>query len=266
MYKISQSWNESTIKWSNKPSYNNSAIASAGGTSINVWEAFDVTDEIGDVVENNAANNGFMLAFTSYNYGVIFRSSEHATTNQRPKLVVEYEDNTAPTCEVKTPGGDIFNQGEDVEITWEADDSRGTKAIAKRKIEFSSDNGSNWTLVDEANGNTGTFDWKAPSVTSTECIIKVTVTDAADNEGVDVSEAFEIKPAVGIITSNKFNLPLAKEYDVKILTIQGRELASFKVNSLDQLNNIQIPLSSGMHIMKISALNKSTVMKFHSVR
>jgi hypothetical protein len=265
LYKITGTWEEGAIKWSNKPAQSSSALATAGNSSINVWEKFDVTSAIKDVVENNAANNGFMIQFSTYNYGVSFRSSEYTTAAQRPKLVVTYEDNTAPTVTVKTPGGDIFNPGDDVEITWEAEDTKGSKAIAKRKIEFSSNNGSAWTLVDEGNGNTGTFDWTAPNVTSKECLVRVTVTDAAGNEGIDVSEAFEIEPASHIV-NNKFNLPLAKEYNVKILTIQGRELASFTINSLDQLNTMPVSLSSGMHIMKISTPTMSAVQKLNITR
>lgn len=266
LFKITESWSESQITYRNLPSTSSSAIASSNVSNIRVWEKFDVTDEIKAVVENNAANHGFMLKIPSYSKGVSMRSSEYTDETYRPKLVLTIKDDNAPTVEVKSPGGDIYDHGEDVEIVWEAEDTKGPKAIVKRKIEFSSDNGSTWTVVDEANGNTGTFDWTAPTVTSTQCLIKVTVTDAGDNEGSDVSTAFEIKPAVGIITNNKFYLPMAKEYDVKILTLQGRELASFKVSSLSQLNSINIPLSSGMHIMKISALNKSVVRKIYSVR
>jgi hypothetical protein len=262
LYKINAAWQEGTITWSNKPAIASSALTSAGSSAINAWEDFTVTSAIKDVVENNAANNGFMIQFTSYNYGVIFRSSEYATASERPKLVITYEDDSSPLVTVKTPGGDIFQVGEDVEITWDAEN---TRSIVKRKIEFSSDNGSTWSLVNEAQGNTGTYDWTAPNTISKECLVKVTVTDAAGNEGVDVSEVFEIEPMVNII-NNKFNLPMAKEYDVKILTIQGRELSSFKVNSLDQLNNINIPLSSGMHIMKVSTPTMTAVKKFNSVR
>ncbi len=54
--------------------------------------------------------------------------------------------------------------------------------IADSKIEFSSDNGSNWTtLTDSIPSSDESFGWTVPDLTSTECLIKITsLTNSGD--------------------------------------------------------------------------------------
>ncbi len=264
LYKITSSWSEGSIKYNNMPSVSSSSIASSNNSSINVWENFDVTDEIKGVIEDGDANNGFLIRFSSYSRGVSMRSSEYSTMDYRPKLVITIEDDNAPSVTVTNPlGGEQYKAGTDEFITWDAEDTRG---IACRAIYLSTDNGSNYELVDSAEGNTGSYEWTIPDEVSDECLIKVFVYDEAGNSGTDISAVFAIIPAVGIITDYKFNLPIAKEYNVTILNTQGRELTSFKIQNLDQLNNIQASLSAGMHLIKISALNQTAVRKLFIAR
>lgn len=253
LYKITSTWSEGAIKWSNRPTNASSSSATAGSTSISAWEDFNVTSLISDIVENDEANNGFLIRFNSGNYGVMFRSSEYSDAEYRPKLTIVYEDNTAPQVTVLTPdAGVAFNPDDDTEITWDATDTRD---VVSRKISFSSDNGATWSVVDDAQGNTGTYDWTVPNEISTTCLIKIDATDAGGNVGSDESGVFTIEPASSI-KLNLYNIPYAEKYNVKITNIQGREVASFVTKDLNQINKMMKSLSSGVHIIRITTPDK----------
>lgn len=92
IYKITAAWTESTIKWTGAPAASTTALASNSNSQVNVWETFDITSDVKNIIENGAANNGYLLRFPTYNYGVKYRSSEFATTPaNKPKLTVTYD-------------------------------------------------------------------------------------------------------------------------------------------------------------------------------
>ncbi len=91
LYEITSGWNESDITWSNKPTSSNMILESSNVSSINVWEDFDITHVIKNVIENNDICHGFYITFPSSSYGVEMRSSEYTETEYRPKLTVECE-------------------------------------------------------------------------------------------------------------------------------------------------------------------------------
>ena len=266
LYKITSTWDEGTIRWSNKPTNASSATATAGSSAISVWEDFDVTSLISDVVENSEANYGFLIKFTTNDYGVRFRSSDYtADETLRPKFTSVYEDNTAPKVTVLSPGtADVFNPDDDTEITWDATDTRD---VVSRRISFSSDNGATWSVVDEAQGNTGTYDWTVPNEISTTCLIKIEATDAGGNVGSDESGVFIIEPASSIkYKLYGINIVTGEKLNVKITNIQGREIASFETKNLRHINKMMKLLSSGVHIIHITTPNQKFSKQIRVVR
>lgn len=89
-----------------------------------------------------------------------------------------------PTITVEDPNGDeLMLAGGNYTITWQ---SQGN--ISEVLIEYSTDNGSNWTGVSPANsGNTGSYSWSVPAVTSDQCLVRITST--ANSSVNDQSDA-----------------------------------------------------------------------------
>jgi len=95
IYKITAAWAENTIKWTGAPAASSTALATSSNAALNTWETFDVTSDIKSVIETGAANNGYLLRFPTYNYGIKYRSSEYTTAANKPKLTVTYEPATS---------------------------------------------------------------------------------------------------------------------------------------------------------------------------
>ncbi len=92
--KITSSWSENTVTWSNQPSTTAAGQLSLPG-STSAHQNFlnlDVTALVQDMVTNPSQNFGFMMHLVSESYyrGVIFASSDHANATLHPKLVVTY--------------------------------------------------------------------------------------------------------------------------------------------------------------------------------
>lgn len=95
VYKITEAWNVSSVTWSKMPKFDSTtAISSNTNTKTAVWEDYDVTAVVKAIVENEAANNGFMLKFPEeIDYkGARIHSSDCAEADKqyRPKLTITY--------------------------------------------------------------------------------------------------------------------------------------------------------------------------------
>jgi hypothetical protein len=65
-------------------------------------------------------------------------------------------------------GGEAWQAGSMQDITW---DSIGSEDFVK--INYSSDNGENWTEVISSTENNGIYNWTVPFVTSTNCLVRI---------------------------------------------------------------------------------------------
>ena len=79
-------------------------------------------------------------------------------------------------------GGEIWEAGTDHNITWTR------QAVAQVKIEYSTDNGSAWTVVVASVPSIfGTYSWTIPNTPSTQCLVRISdvsnpsVNDVSDN-------------------------------------------------------------------------------------
>jgi hypothetical protein len=85
---------------------------------------------------------------------------------------------------VITPnGGEVWQLGEFHDITWSATDN-----ISDVKIEFSTDAGSTYNVIETSTPNDGSYSWGIPAFNSSKCLVRVS--DAADGTPWDVSNAF----------------------------------------------------------------------------
>lgn len=91
--------------------------------------------------------------------------------------------NTTPTLTVTSPnGGESWVWGQAHNITWTS-----TGTVANVDIDYSIDNGSNWTSVVASTANDGSEAWTIPYAPSTQCLVRVR--DALDAAVSDVSDA-----------------------------------------------------------------------------
>lgn len=270
LFQFSAAWTEDKITWDNAPKFASKSITTSSVSETKVWETYDVTSEIKKIVENGGQNHGFLLKFDSNSYGVLYRSSEYGTVAERPKLIITCEDTEAPTVSIISPSeGQTFKMGTSCKIAWEATDLFG---VVSRAIYFTSGNGT-WDLADSgtATNGTGIFTFKFPSVESSKCKIKVNTYDAAGNLGVKESGTFAIIDPSSIIpdkwhTSTLFLNP-AYANTVTVTNVQGKVLASFKLENSASFARINHSLSPGLNIVTISnAVNQLVVKKLISVK
>jgi len=70
----------------------------------------------------------------------------------------------------------------------------------------------------------------------------------------------------GVIPKNKYSIPAAESYRVTVLNIQGKELNSFTINDLKQIEQIKKSFSCGVHFVKITTPQKNIIQKIWSIR
>ena len=78
-------------------------------------------------------------------------------------------------------GGEIWFGGETREILW----ASSLSEVENVKIEYSTNNGANWTSIVDSTPNDGSYLWNVPSVYSTECLIKIS--EVTDGKPWDIS-------------------------------------------------------------------------------
>ena len=90
---------------------------------------------------------------------------------------------TLPAVTVTSPnGGETWIAGSSHDITWSS-----TGIIDNVEIEYSSNNGTDWTSVTASTANTGSYSWTVPYAASTQCLIRVS--DVSNAEVLDISNA-----------------------------------------------------------------------------
>jgi len=122
---------------------------------------------------------------------------------------------------------ETYTPGQNVPISWSYVGSFGFV-----DIEFSTDNGLNWSLIADDEINNGSYSWIAPNENSQECRIRIS--DAADAKPSSQSDAFSI-----FTTANSLSL-LQPNDGGAILSESEYEI---KWTSLGVINNINIDLS-----------------------
>ncbi|MGE5280051.1 MAG: hypothetical protein ACM3L6_04830, partial [Deltaproteobacteria bacterium] len=93
-------------------------------------------------------------------------------------------------------GGEKWPVGSSQSITWNTFGS-----IANVKIEYSKNNGTNWSVISNSETNLGTYGWTVPDAISTQCLVRIY--DIGDPNAVDVSDAvFKIHGTLNVTAPN----------------------------------------------------------------
>jgi hypothetical protein len=149
----------------------------------------------------NYTNDSCMYEFTPEQANRLVCS----LVNYRPQLYQTTVPGTQPTITVTSPnGGESITAGSTYTIKWSS-----TGSVGNVKIEYTSNNGSNWVVISSSTANDGAYSWKVPDIASTKC--KVRIKEAADGSPVDTSDAvFTItkstSPGSAIIVLNRTGL------------------------------------------------------------
>ncbi len=86
-------------------------------------------------------------------------------------------------------GGEILVAGTTTDIRW------GVYGDSALKLEFSSDAGTSWqSIVDEINGNAGSYTWELPEVDSHQCLVRIKDNSLDQIQGIS-TRTFTIIPS-----------------------------------------------------------------------
>ena len=91
LYRLKQSWTESTVTWNNQPLIATSGIVIqdlAGSSDIEI----DVTEDVKDMYLNGSKNFGWLLKNNTENpyVGMFFASSDNKDFSKNPELIIEF--------------------------------------------------------------------------------------------------------------------------------------------------------------------------------
>ena len=98
VFRLTKDWEESSVTWS-RPwttgggDFEAQALASSTNSAYNVWEDYDITSAVKNMVESGGNNYGFIFKFDSMTpkKGVSIWSSEGSQEANRPKLTITYD-------------------------------------------------------------------------------------------------------------------------------------------------------------------------------
>lgn len=145
---------------------------------------------------------------------VVYAISEVETySNDKPIIDVVIDSirvvTGAPTIALTAPvSNGKWNAVSDNNITW------NSGFIADVKIEFSSDNGVNWEVLEESiSANTRSYEWDATSIISDECFIRIS--DVAHPDVVSMNEEAFTFASLELLEPNGFaTFQVGQEYEV----------------------------------------------------
>ncbi len=121
---------------------------------------------------------GDIVVWTDYRHGFASCWGYDLSSNEQFEII-----RGLPTLSVLQPnGGESLTVGKKYSIQWSS-----IGFIANVVIDYSSDNGLTWTLIEPPNtGNTGIYSWVVPDVHSNHCLVRVM--DANDPNVSDTSD------------------------------------------------------------------------------
>jgi hypothetical protein len=122
-------------------------------------------------------------------------------------LQVFSEANTPPEVTVTAPnGGETWAAGSSQTITYTANDPDGAPSPLTIGIDYSTNGGAQWTEIASGLSNTGSHPWTLPSVSSSDCLVRVRASDGEDEVSDSSNATFAIiqnqSPQVTVLSPN----------------------------------------------------------------
>ena len=210
------------------------------------------------------------IKVTAYDSSGNFGSDESDTT-----FIIN-----GPSVEFIAPnGGEVFDQGDTTEILYSPGPDPKVKS---RKIEYTTNWGASWTIIDSSVNDTGAYTWIIPNYVSTGCKVKVTVYDSSHNQASDESDTtFTIIEPIAITAPdlkvlnfkiNAFNktglqlsTPVEFFADVMVYSINGALLKKIKGRQFKVgINQVVFKknLSNGVYLLEICGKDVTVSHRF----
>lgn len=126
-YGITTSWAENTVTWNSKPSKDAAATATTNvpPSGVGNWYDWTITSLVQAWHSGTRSNYGVLLKVDSGNNYSYFYSSDHSVADDRPKLVVQY--NQAPSAPTGlSPSGSAINVLVNNTFSWTFNDPDST--------------------------------------------------------------------------------------------------------------------------------------------
>jgi hypothetical protein len=202
-YKVADdNWTESLITWNTAPVAGDYMFTEAfihrTSTNPDTMYTWDVTQYVreeyaGDkkvtflLIDADPATSGASLAINT-THGTDLRMYSLETPFFEPTL--EISSTALPSITVSAPnGGENWLAGTTHDITWVSD------LVSTVKIEYSTNNGSNWnTVAESVPASTASYSWLIPNTASKQC--KIRISDSSNVAISDMSDgSFEITGA-----------------------------------------------------------------------
>ncbi|HNQ77111.1 MAG TPA: DNRLRE domain-containing protein [Acidobacteriota bacterium] len=129
VHKITGSWTEAGVTWTNQPSFTSTANASITGGTSTGWKIWNIASLVQDWVDGTSDNYGLIVKGSVENdktaLTYIFASKENGTSGNRPILRINYTPPTTMNCDYVGSGecdavltecapGDTYENGQ----TW----------------------------------------------------------------------------------------------------------------------------------------------------
>jgi hypothetical protein len=168
---------------------------------------FEISDSYPTILDVSSAGDitfGIDITNTRFYDGIIDDIHMYNRALTEAEILELYHEGgwgTNNAISVLTPnGGEVWGMGTDQFITWSSVD------IIDIIIEFSSNNGASWELVDESVPSTGIYSWNVPAVHTIQGSIKIS--NVTDEYVFDISDnVFTIEPATGMKDENNKLIP-----------------------------------------------------------
>ncbi len=174
-----------------------------GGESLEVGASHSVTwystGSVGNVKIQYSSDNGISwstVTSSTSNDGTydwtlpnvesttcLLRIKEASDGNPSDTSNAVFSISSPATMTVTSPNGaEELSVGSGHYITWTS-----TGPVGNVKIELSTDNGSNWSVLRASKTNNGSYYWNVPDSVSTQCLVRIS--EASDGNPVDTSDA-----------------------------------------------------------------------------
>ncbi|MCP4217192.1 MAG: hypothetical protein GY765_21285 [bacterium] len=112
----------------------------------------------------------------------------------------EYTSNTDTVTVTAPNGGESWESASSQDITWTS-----TGSMTNVAIDYSTDNGSSWSVITASTANDGTYSWTVPNVPSTQCLVRVSDTDSDPTDSSDAVfsiTAATVTPTITVTAPN----------------------------------------------------------------
>ena len=117
---------------------------------------------------------------------IVFATSQVEPTVMDSASITTIADGEPPTVTVIAPnGGENWGTYGWHTITWVADDNIG---VSGDSVFYSTNNGTDWTLIATHIGNPQSYSWQIPNTPSDQCLVKVKIFDVSGNCTEDISD------------------------------------------------------------------------------